>query len=246
MQRANDRMNQAVVEKSEQIMEEQEKKRKLEEADNKASGSGLNEEGRAAELKEQKDAEMKAEGDARDGKKVANDASMEDGDFGPHGDKAPMSPPPVPRQERTNEDMEVTDEQGLEAAPPRGTDVRVPLAERRPAEKREREEATPPRAKKWQTYEPAASTVDADGQHYDEVMARYPKPNSGDIHTTDNHIHTINRHEDREAAKEAAKEHPGPKIRREDVEKEDLQWKDIGSGTVARTFLGLKKLLITT
>ena len=246
VQRANDRMNQAVVEKSEQIMEEQEKKRKLEEADNKASGSGLNEERRAAELKEQTDAEMKAEGDARDGKKVANDASMEDGDFGPHGDKAPMSPPPVPRQERTNEDMEVTDEQGLEAAPPRGTDVRVPLAERRPAEKREREEATPPRAKKWQTYEPAASTVDADGQHYDEVMARYPKPNGGDIHTTDNRIHTIDRHEDREAAKEAAKEHPGPKIRREDVEKEDLQWKDIGSGTVARTFLGLKKLLITT
>ena len=40
--------------------------------------------------------------------------------------------------------------------------------------------------------------------------------------------------------------HPGPKIKPEEIERSDLSWKDVGSGTMARTFLGATKLQVST
>ena len=42
------------------------------------------------------------------------------------------------------------------------------------------------------------------------------------------------------------KSHPGPVVRTEDILKEDLSWKDIGSGTFSKTFRGATRLWTTT
>ena len=40
--------------------------------------------------------------------------------------------------------------------------------------------------------------------------------------------------------------HPSPKIRRSEVQKGDLEWRDIGSGVIAKTVLAAKRLTTTS
>ena len=40
--------------------------------------------------------------------------------------------------------------------------------------------------------------------------------------------------------------HPGPIVERSNINKEDMQWQDVGLGTFARTFIQAERLLTTT
>ena len=40
------------------------------------------------------------------------------------------------------------------------------------------------------------------------------------------------------------KGHPGQRTPREEVEEDDMKWKDIGSGTIARSFMDVKGLFV--
>ena len=157
---------------------------------------------------------------------------------------------------------EMQDDTELEAAPAGAHDVRVPLEERPPAQKRERSEEPPDRSNKWQAYEthgkrerdesepkePAKwqaveANVEAveEEEEGDAVEAAFeeflrkvggPRPNGCDINAIDNEAATRN--------------HPGPRVHRQDVGRGDKTWQDIGSGAFARTFFDVSKLFVTT
>ena len=43
-----------------------------------------------------------------------------------------------------------------------------------------------------------------------------------------------------------AKSHPGPKVSREELESQDLKWRDVGSGVMSRVFIGAERFITTT
>ena len=45
---------------------------------------------------------------------------------------------------------------------------------------------------------------------------------------------------------DSVEKHPGPTRKAEEVERCEIEWRDIGSGTVARTFIGATKLQVMT
>ena len=123
----------------------------------------------------------------------------------------------------------------LEDAPAERGDIRVPLEYRTPAEKRSHSPGlspgTPGRGGKWQQFETEDRKRDRD-----EVAGAQSRKwqavedvSKAPIGPTD-----------------SLSSHPGPMIKKEDVEKCDLEWRDVGSGTVGRTFLGAKRLQVST
>ena len=227
--RASERMTQAIVNKSKEFMESADEKgtpaaERGGQEEGGASGSGLTEDQRRqgvdgeipgkAEPKKVTIPE-RAEEDRKD--EPMEDGSQSIGDSGPHGHKTPMTP----RRKRpvAPEDVAVpvtpegdavmkAEPERLEDAPEEREDIRIPLADRTPAPKRDRETNSPARQSKWQAFEKEESKEDTPA---DSVSA-----------------------------------HPSPRTKRDDMCKGDLQWKNVGSGTMARTFLDAKSLAITT
>ncbi len=203
VKRANDRMTQAIVNKSNELMKEEDERtksgeEKIEPSEGKSSGSGISEEERRKALEELKHAK-------RENKDVPMEESGPKDEFGPHGREAPVTPEKTKASEDVG--MHVEPEQ-LEEAPESGNDIRVPLEDRPPGQKRGREVTSPARQSKWQAYEKT------------EVQGDAPADSVSD--------------------------HPGPIVSRSEICKGDLQWKNIGSGTMARTFKDAKRLMVTT
>ena len=115
----------------------------------------------------------------------------------------------------------------LEEAPRGKGDIRVPLAARAPAQKRSAEvnDKEDGNGGKWQTVEVEDRKRDREERDRD---TKIPHPSDADIPVS------------------SLEDHPGPEIRREEIQRGDLVWKDIGSGTMARTFVGAKRLEVTT
>ena len=133
----------------------------------------------------------------------------------------------APMEEEVNEEM-------LEEAPGAKGDIRVPLAERNPATKRARESTSPRQSAKWQAFEQPAGGVkrgaEDDGTQEDGAKFQaIEDAGTGAGKPTDS-IET----------------HPGPKVKKEDIERCELEWRDVGSGTIARTFEDAEKLMVTT
>ena len=124
------------------------------------------------------------------------------------------------------------EEPALEEAPEARGDIRVPMAARAPAVKRvmnsEAEGAT---GGKWQTVEVENRKRDRP----DDIpqAAKQPHPTDAGIPAVDTPVDNLH-------------SHPGPVTKRHEVQRGDLVWKDIGSGTMARTFLGATQLGIST
>ena len=129
--------------------------------------------------------------------------------------------------------MEESDEQHeLESAPGKKADIRVPLAERKPAEKRVRDATSEsPRGSKWVAYE--TEVVGGSKRSLEDGT----KPDGPKVQVVE---------DDQSKTVDSLKTHPGPRVREEDIERAEMSWKDIGSGTVARTFIKATKLLVST
>ncbi len=246
-----ERLTREIAEKGETIMQEQDEKEQKEKKEEpvpqeEASGSGLSQEQRERELRDQR-------------KQEVGDQEMGEGEWGPHGTEAPMTPtrvsvPESPPHADSPLGMDVNDDTTLEEAPPKPHDIRVALGKRTPAVKRERAEAqsgdTPEREAKWMTVEDDGdvSTAEEDpleddlNKAFDEFLAKFPGPgpNSAGLDSAEAATAPV------AAPNEDVRKHPGPKTKRHEVEKRELQWQDIGSGTFARTFLGVKRLITTT
>lgn len=183
----------------------------------------------------------------------------------PPGSPTPGTPPCFsPGSDEENKMAIDGDEQPvLQEAPGAPHDVRVPLADRPAAVKRAHEEdATHEEQAKWQTIEVEAKSIDVE-QAEDEVdkvfadfLSWHPGQRPGVKGTSSGKTITpgssrsesqvdVNACDKEESIKRTAK-HPGPKLRRNEIEKNELKWQDIGSGTFARTFIGVKKLFTTT
>ncbi len=229
-----------------------------------ASASGMSEEQRQREVEAIREQEN-------------NDQAME-GEFGPHGHEAPATPTraPVPDSPLG---AEMEDEAELEAAPAGTHDIRVPLADRAPAPKRDREvtspeqsgkwqvfEAHPKRGRdeeepsepaKWQTVEAAVETVEGEETHnevdatFEDFLNKFPGPSpmaaGGASPAPTDDLPKENRVPvDAVESGGSIAKHPGPRVHRREVERKELAWQDIGSGTFARTFFDVKKLFVTT
>ena len=121
----------------------------------------------------------------------------------------------------------------LESAPEPRSDIRVPLAHREPAVKRSRETTSPERSDKWQAVEVP-----------DESIGTKRKPEgSGEQEDRSKFLAVP---EEKGKATDSLSKHPGPKVSEEEIERRDMQWRDIGSGTMARTFKGASKLMLST
>ena len=214
-------MTQAIVNKSEELMDEDREKNKRgnemsEQSQERASGSGLTEEQRREGIEEVKRNEESGKDESMGVDKPV------DSDFGPHGHEAPRTPkrrasgtheaievPMTPQEDKDAEDAVMQGESvQLEEAPRAREDIRVPLASREPAQKRERNGESPARQSKWQAFEKTESQDDGPA--------------------------------------DSVSEQPSPVVRKSEICKGDLQWKNIGSGTMARTFKDAKKLMVTT
>ncbi len=221
VERASERMTQAIVNKSEKLMDEDREKNKRgnemsEQSQERASGSGLTEEQRREGIEEVKRNEESGKDESMGVDKPV------DSDFGPHGHEAPRTPkrrasgtheaievPMTPQEDKDAEDAVMQGESvQLEEAPRAREDIRVPLASREPAQKRERNGESPARQSKWQAFEKTESQDDGPA--------------------------------------DSVSEQPSPVVRKSEICKGDLQWKNIGSGTMARTFKDAKKLMVTT
>ena len=127
-------------------------------------------------------------------------------------------------------------EQVLEEAPGAKGDIRVPMLPRAAATKRVREATSPERDSKWQAIEEEAGAKRSLEDSNDEDRSKFQA-------VADNGGPPADNLSSREGPLTT---HPGPKVRREEIDKSELTWKDIGSGTVARTFIGAKNLQVST
>ena len=114
------------------------------------------------------------------------------------------------KEEQKPEEMEVEKEKepDLESAPEEKGDVRVPLEYRKPAEKRARSRGTPGHGGKWQVFEkedPKRGRDEVDKAQSSKWRA-VEDTGSATQSPTD-----------------SVSQHPGPKIRREDVERGELE-----------------------
>ena len=165
-----ERLNQEIAARGEVIMEEKRQGETAEpnQASGEASGSRLSEEERRAGVAAQREAE-------------GVDETME-GEFGPHGHKAPMSPSriPVPEDPDASDEAVAMESEGgaeLAAAPAGARDIRVPLEERNPAVKHGRDETSPDKPRKWQAYETNAKRERGDDN--EEPGAKWQTVESG-------------------------------------------------------------------
>ena len=123
-------------------------------------------------------------------------------------------------------------EEVLEEAPGAKGDIRVPLAERNPATKRSRE-STPPRENaKWQAYEKPELKRKPEGAPESEDNSKFQAVQDTSA--------------DAGKPADSVEKHPGPKIKKKDIETCEMEWRDVGSGTIARTFVDTEKLAVTT
>ena len=219
VQRADERITNALVKKSEEIMEDDRKKRKTEggsdeQAQEAASGSGITDEERRKQLERMKEQE-------RENSPMEEDEQGGE-PFGPHGAAVPRTPDRRIAQDiavPTSPEDDIGDDANMAASPPRleeapaaTGDIRVPMEPRTPAQKRGHEPGKSPAQSKWQAFE---KTEDGETDNL-EVRPTQKGTN------------------------------PGPVINREEMTTGDLMWKDIGSGTVARTFKDAKELRVST
>ena len=273
VERANERVTRELAERGEAIMAKQAEERDANASAEAASGSGTSDEQRQRELeelrkKENTDANMDEQPFGPHGheapmtpKGAPSEVSRQtpagaQGEFSENRfdtiSRKGVSAPGTPTGRNSPLGMETDDGAELEEAPRNPNDIRVPLAERAPASKRGRAEASPDRASKWQTFEkqatePEIEAVEPEGPECDELdkafeefLARYPDPNCGDINLVDATSAQANKESSQLMG------HPGPKVKRREIEKNELSWQDVGSGTFARTFLDVKRLFTTT
>ena len=224
-----------------------------------ASGSGISDDERKQGLAEARQKDSERADDAMNGEVDTRVPKT------PPGSPTPGTPPCFsPGSDEENKMAIDGDEQPvLQEAPGAPHDVRVPLADRPAAVKRAHEEdATHEEQAKWQTIEVEAKSIDVE-QAEDEVdkvfadfLSWHPGQRPGVKGTSSGKTITpgssrsesqvdVNACDKEESIKRTAK-HPGPKLRRNEIEKNELKWQDIGSGTFARTFIGVKKLFTTT
>ena len=131
-----------------------------------------------------------------------------------------------------DEEPKVEDDK-LEEAPKPQADIRVPLAERKPAEKRSRDSTDSPRGgAKWQAFEK-------------EVEDRKRKADN-DEDDAGGKFQAIEESKDVNVDSIGKSGHPGPRVKNEDIAKEEMVWRDVGSGVMARTFKGAKRLQVST
>ena len=122
-------------------------------------------------------------------------------------------------------------EETLEEAPDVRGDIRVPLARREPAVKRNRS-TSPQRDAKWQAVEVEQGTK----RNLDDEAA-----------PEDNKFQAVEDTKDSKGKPaDSIEKHPGPVVKEEEITRAEMEWKDIGSGTFARTFKGATSLRVTT
>ena len=198
-ERAEERMDNAVARKFEDIIEEKD-------ADKKESG------------------EAGKDDDMQEDKNEGNEA-------GGAGERARASGEPSAESEGEQQMQE--DGAELEEAPGRKKDKRVPLAHREPAQKRERESNSPRESAKYQAFEKQTNKRKSDGSPDGEDQAKWKVVEVESDKPSDN-------------LEKDAEKNVNAKPKTAMMSSQDMIWRDIGSGTVARSFRGAKKLQVST
>ena len=122
----------------------------------------------------------------------------------------------------------------LEEAPRSSNDKRVPLDPRNPAQKRGRESNPPKASAKWQAFEVPSSKRDREDDK--EEPAKWQA-----VEQTEDE-----KNKPTDAMEEIRKSKVGERTNRKDMKPADMKWRDIGSGTMARSFQDATSLKIST
>ena len=168
------------------------------------------------EMVEKEDQEMQGEEGAREDKQDEQDQEP--------GDEKQTPPCDVDKGEAMEQDKEE-----LEAAPQSKKDKRVPLDPREPAQKRSREPNSPKQSAKFQAIEETSNKRSQESQSSEPPKWQAVESEKAVDEVT-----------------EGVKPKFGQKTRTKDIKPGDMVWKDIGSGTMARTFKAAKNLRVST
>ena len=187
----------------------------------------------------------KAKAEEAEKRSKGQEEDESDSKKGRHGDNADESKHSsssagsreAPQEESKDSEMnaEAGESEELEEAPHLKGDIRVPLAERKPAVKRSRDpdNKESPRGSKWV----ACETEVGGTKRTSEGLPDSERDKFQAIEDTG---------KGQGKPTDSVDRHPGPRTKEDDIEKCEMTWKDIGSGTVARTFVGATKLLVST
>ena len=127
------------------------------------------------------------------------------------------------------------DPESLQEAPEHRGDLRVPLDPRNPAQKRGRSPSgDQTESAKFQAYE----KVDNKRKNEDD------KKQSAKWQAVEVPVDDPNKPAD--AVEVRHQERIGPKMKHEDITPGEMRWRDVGSGTMARTFKNAKRLQVST
>ena len=170
----------------------------------------------------------KDEGDKDEGEKDAGTDKEMQGEEGAREDEQESGRSEPPIHVSKGETME-QDQEDLEAAPQKPSDKRVPLDPRDPAQKRPREPGSPKESAKFQAVEKQSNKRNMEDQG--------SKSSKWQAFESDTPADSVD---------EGTKAKFGQKASAKEIRPGDLVWKDIGSGTMARTFKAAKNLRIST
>ena len=238
VERTDERMNNAVAKKFEEIIEGKEESGKKRPGDSEAPGdkptgfSSVNPGGKASSSKtEEVDSDMKA------------DAAPPQGEQPSQGEQAQ-----------------------LEEAPVQGSDRRVPMDPRAPAQKRGRDPQSPKGPSKWQAFEKETNKRDHEPEPASDAKFQAvedtAKPadaverakdqrsgvprNGSKANLVVQPMTSVLGNGQSPSSAEGARGETPPPLMMPEIRARDLTWRDIGSGTFARTFKGARKLTVST
>ena len=216
VEKAEERMNKAVAKKFEDLMQEDA---------GGASGSGLSNQDRTAGMKRTRDGETDAQ--SAGGEPEGESKTKPKGEY-VHTPKGESDGEPK------GESMRV-DPEPLQEAPEHRGDLRVPLDPRNPAQKRGRSPSgDQTESAKFQAYEKADNK-----RKNEEDKKQSAKWQAVEVPDDDPN-------KPADAVEVRHHEKIGPKTKQEDITPGEMRWKDVGSGTMARTFKDAKRLQVST